>query len=341
MSTPASALPSVMQGKLEGMRAAAQPPAAPTPAPTGTVVPPTQPTVIPNTPPAPPTPAAVEPPATPPATPPAPTEGERISLSREEYNNLRAGQQSRDQAVGRAELLQLELEEARARLTELEKGSKASPQPSEPSPPTPAVTLTEEELRDFADSKPFIEKVATLVASQLINAQLSTISQRLDAIEQTAQGAHQSVTATNQRSFMTQVLGKVPNMQELIKHQHWGDFANSTEPLTGMTYGALLGHNVQNQRLDAAVKIYKQFEQEYVAPLSTNTNDGQAAYAGAAPTGGAGTPPPAQPTPKLKFSDRKKASLDYRHGRISPEELRVVDEAFKAADKLGNVDYSA
>jgi hypothetical protein len=44
---------------------------------------------------------------------------------------------------------------------------------------------------------------------------------------------------------------------------------------------------------------------------------------------------------KLKFSDRKKASEDYRKGKITKAQLDEVNNKFEEADKIGNVDYNA
>lgn len=343
MSVPASALPRAAQVQLAGLQAAAAaaatPPAAPT-NPAATAAAPTAPTPTTTT-----TATVVTPPvATPPAeaTPPA---GEQITLSREEYNALKAGRDARVTAEGRAEALQLELDEARHALTQRETPAKATPQAPAATatalPEAPAVTFTDEEETAFGDSREFITKVATLAVRSALAPILEQLNTRIETIGQAAQTAASSVSQNNQRTFLSQVQTNVPNMQEIINHKHWGDFTKAIDPMAGATYGALLAYNIQEQRLEQVTNIYKKFAAEYIAPSASNVDAATAAYAGGIPTGNA--TPKVEPTQaaKLKFSDRKKASLDYRHGRITAAELEQVANAFQAADKLGNVDYNA
>lgn len=329
--TVASALPKAAQAQLARYQADATPPASP-----AATDPPTPPAVA-TTPPAPP---AADPP-TPPAT--TPPNGERVTLSREEYNALKLGSEAKATAEGRAAARELELEEARHRLTELENASKATPSaPATPPASTPQVTFTAEEEEEFKDSRSFIERVAQMVFHTELAKVMPAFEQQLKQLKESTDSVATRMMQSNQRTFLQQLHGRVPKQPELIKHKLWPDFVDAKDAISGVTYGQLLAHHVKQENLESVAAIYEKFEKEYVSPAATNTGDPAAAYSGAAPTGGATPVSGQQPTvTKLKFSDRNKASLDYRHGRITFEQLQQVNDAFAAADKLGNVDYKA
>lgn len=320
-ATEVSRLPGVMQRKLAAMEAEAgvtTPPDTSTQT-VGTVVTPPEPPVDPATP-----------------TPPAPSDGDRVTLTRTELNELRAAAERARTADARAEAQADRNEELARRLTELEAAAKAVPVPADPAAPiVPDVEFTPEELESYAESEGFIAKVVRKELAKI----LPTITNQIKAVEDTARGVASTVATQTTRGFFAEVKSKVPNLDALIKHKHWADFLDAVEPLSGATYQQLIQHNVSNQRVDQLVNIYKTFATKYGVEETVTTTSG---YEGAVPSGGAVTPPlePQKPT-KLKASDRKKASEDYRKGRITWAQLEEVNKKFEEADKLGNVDYNA
>lgn len=281
-----------------------------------------------------PEPVAPEPPAAPVAATPEP---ERVTLTREELNDLRASAERAATAQGRAEQAALRAEELQRRLTELETAAKANPVPATPAPASEAPQYTPEELEQYGDSKDFITKVAQQVATNVINTRMAELETRLKGIETTTQGVAKTVQTHTTSTFYEKVQAKVPKMQAIISHKNWGDFLDSIEPMTGATYETVLQHNVQGQRLDQVANIYNLFESKYMQEATP-----PAGYDGANPSGGA-VNQPSQPVVagKLKQSDRKKASADYIKGIITWDQLEEVNKKFDAADKIGNIDYNA
>lgn len=308
-----SALPNAMRQKLESMEAQATEPQTTEAPPTETA------------------PQGTEATATPTATPTP--EGERITLSRDEYNELQAAAGKVKTAEGRASAVADRVKELEARLTELAQSNKAT---ATETPQTvveqPTIQFTEDELKDFGDSKEFISKVAR----SEINAALQEINLRLKALEGEVKGVATTAAEAGQNTFLAQLRGKVPDLDSIIAHKNWADFLDAVDPMTGLTYEQLLQAAVQNKRLDPAANIYGAFKTKYMGATPASSG----AYAGVNPTGAVSTPIEKPVQGKLKVSDRKKASEDYRKGKITWDKLQEVNKAFDEADAKGNVDYS-
>ncbi len=266
--------------------------------------------------------------------------GEAVTLTREEYNELKANAGRVATLQGREEIARLELEEARQRLTELENSNKGSPAapaaPASPAIDVSGIQFTDEENEAYADTRPFIEKVVDLRVAEQLNRLLPELRSAIDEAKQAAQGAVGEVAKTNQRTFHQSLVARVPNLQKIIRHPQWEAFLDQQEQFSGFTYEQLISHNVAAQNLDRTAKIYETFEREYMKPAQ-----GTAGYAGASPTGGAEPSGQPQQVQKFKLSDRKKASEDYRKGRITYEQLQQITKKFEQAEKSGNVDYNS
>lgn len=301
----------------------------------GTVVPAPSPT--PPADPAPKEPAAPVESAAPEsgASAPSPAPEERITLTRAEFNELQASKAS----AARLEAANLRIEELQQRLTELEAAARDKPQVETP-PRAPLVdvgdtTITEDEQRDFGESQPFVEKVARRVFSQMLPA----IEDRLSKLEQGVQAAGATANKVVQSTFQSAVYSRVPDIRELVSHKHWVDFLDTREEYSGKTFETLLGDAIREGDVDRTVKLYDAFRKRYVGEKQPSV---AAAYSGAVPSGAA-TVEPQEPKPveKMKLSDRKRISEDYRKGRISWEEKEKFDKKFLEAEKAGNVDYNA
>lgn len=314
-----SRLPSAMQKRLADLEAAG--------------VPPTDQTTPPATPP------ADTPPATPPADTPPASNGDTVQVSRDVYNGLVAAAERANTATARADRAGLRVEELEHRLTQLENAAKAVPVPAAPAAPTPPadVELTADEQKDFEDSIPLIRKVAAHEASKLIHALRTELTAQITEAVNTAKGVATTVQQTAHNAFSEALRKRVPDLREIITHQHWPAFLDAEDAVSGFTYEQLIAKNVQSQKLEPLVNIYKTFRDKYMEPVAAPTG-----YSGANPSGGAVQPPadPQKPA-KLKMSDRVKASEDYRKGKITYEQLQEVDKKFAEAEKNGNVDNNA
>ena len=251
-------------------------------------------------------------------------------------------------ASAREQLLALELEEAREALTQAQAHSKPVPTPSSPAPAAPAssvltvdtssTTFSDDENTQFGESRSYIEKVARLEAARIVNELMPTLVAQLDDVKKTASGVASSVHKHRTDAFLDSVKLQVPNLAQITKDRHWEAYLDSIEPLSGLSMDRLLSDAVGKTDLARVVKLYKIYEEKYMAPLPTSDTG----YAGAAPAGGAThVPVPVADTGKLKLSDRKKASEDFRKGRITYAELQQVQEKFKTAEAAGNVDLNA
>lgn len=317
-----SALPTVMRTRLAAMEAAEA--ANNPPAVTPVAQTPASPVVAPVD-----APAAVSTPAT----------DSTVTISRDEFNDLQANAGKTQAAERRAETERLKSEEMALRLTELEKTSKAVPEPavSTPALSSETVTFTPEEENDFKDSKEYIAKVVKHEISKLIpriNDLIAKLDEKVKAVEGTATHAVSTVQATNERTFLSQIKEKVPNLAKIKEHKNWGDFLDETHPLLDATYEQLLAHNIKKGNLDAVVKIYKAFTDKYL----TDSTDVTAGYAGGAPSGAVQTPVTPGAPVKLKQSDRRKASDDYKKGRITWAQLQEIDKKFTEAEKAGLIE---
>lgn len=279
--------------------------------------------------------------------------GERITLTREELNALRADAGKTASVQGRLDDATLRMEEMAHRLTELQASNKASatgnaqaapsvsaPASTAPAIDTSAIRFTDEEDEQYGETRGYIEKVARLMVAEELNKLLPNIQRDIAEARTEAGKVAGHVTANEQKNFYATIVAAVPNLKELVKHKHWGDFLDEVVPYTGgMTFDAVLARNVESGRADDVIAIYNKFAEKYVDGSGTNN----AGYAGAAPGGGATNVPADSnaPTAKLKASDRKKASDDYKKGRIAWDQLEEVNKKFNEADKAGNIDYSA
>jgi hypothetical protein len=328
MNAQVSALPSAMQAKLDAAKAAETNPAASNDPPVDNSQAPNPPADTSNS-----------------NSPPA--AGERVTLGRDEYNDLKAAQGKLQTMEGRLQLASDRFEEMQQRLTELESSNKGNPNPSTPAAPAsssaPAVDvsgiqITDEEKEKFGDSADYITKVAKLAAAEMVNQLLPNINNTIEDLRNQTKGIGTQLQTEAQRTFAKEVSTLVPNFKELILHKNWGDFLDEVEPMSGDTYDQVLVKNVQKGKAQQVANVYKAFSDKYVKPI-----EGNPGYAGAAPSGGATNlpPDPNASKEKLKLSDRKKASDDYKKGRIKWEDLEKVNKAFDEAEKAGNVDYNS
>lgn len=269
-------------------------------------------------------------------------QGERVTLSREEYNELKANSGRMDTVQGREAAAQLELEELRHRLTELQNSNKGNSSASESAPApvidSSGIQFTEEEVESFGESREFIEKVVDIRVAAQLNKLVPELRSAIEDAKKTAASVAGEVDRTVQDTFLERLTAKVPQLREYVKHPQWSAFLDEQDSISGFTYEQILSSHVNGRKLQQAANVYELFASKYVKPLPNN-----AAYAGATPGGGGSDSHTGsgEGGKKLKFSDRKKAGEDYRMGRITYEQLQEVNEKFHAADKAGNIDYNS
>jgi hypothetical protein len=295
-----------------------------------------------------PTPTPVEPAAAPAPAASDTVSEERVTISRAEFNELQAASGKAARAEGRAESLALDLEALTQRLTEVEAASKATPK-AEKTPaaakveswePTP-VSYTEEENKDYGESKDYISKVVT----EVLNSVLPKIMGRVDALEEiignvktVAEGATRTIAADKTKTFTDKVKEIVGNFDECVHHKHWQDFTASRDTDTGFQWEQLVRSNLEAENVDGMVRVFNKFKEKY----GVGKPSGPTGYEGAMPGGGSGAATDDIETgPKmLPFSARKEAHKKYINKEISFEEYEKIRKEYDAADAEGRVDYN-
>ena len=267
----------------------------------------------------------------------------KVTISREEFNDLQAAAGKARAAEGRAETLAMDVEALTRRLTELEDGPKGSTKPAatpvaatwEPTP----VEYTDKDTEDYGDSKPFVMKVI----QEALNRELPKLIARLEAVEEQvggvrtlAEGASKAASNVRAKSYTDKVRERVENFDECTNHKNWRDFTESTDPDTGDTWGELIQRNFNKENIPGMVRVFKTFKEKYgvgEAPKPTG-------YEGVLPgNSGTGEEPPQGPK-MLPFSDRKKAHKQYINQEISFQEYERIKNEYDAADREGRVDYN-
>lgn len=279
-------------------------------------------------------------------------DGDRVNISREEFNELQAAKDRCNAAEGKSEAMKDDLEALQMRLTELEQAANGR---GEGSPPVPAaappsafqadlseVEITEKEKADFEeDTIALINKIANNVfshRSKKLVDELNNVRARLGEISDTATNAVKSSERVVRDAFTQKVVDKVAafsNFDLIVKHKHWQDFVQSTNEESGDTYAALISRNVQAQRLEPMVRIFQKFYDKYVK--SEGLEGGE--YAGAIPTGNNDVDLGGGGKEILTLSSRKALHKKYINKEITFEEFQIEKKKFEIADSEGRLDY--
>ena len=300
----------------------------------------------PITPAAPAAPAVETPPATP--VPGGANDEGTVTVSRSEYNELQAAAGKVHTLAAREETARLRADELTQRLTELERVVKDGGKPAAPTPaPAPSLTIeapqfSEEEEKAFGDSRDFITKVVRAELAPLvqqINDLIGGLKTDITSTKEVTTTVAANLAKGKEKDFFRRVSEAVPSIKAIISHKNWADYLDEVDEMTGHTLEQLLAYNVKNERLDAVVRIYKNFAEKYLV----KDNSVISGYAGGGKPNANSSGEEGNQTQvvKLKQSDRKKASEDYRKGRLTWEKLEEINKAFENADKLGNVDYNS
>ncbi len=292
-----------------------------------------------------PTPTPVETPNPNDASAESRVQGESVTISREEFNQLQAAAGRVRAAEGRTESLEMDLEALQARLTALEtaaKGSTHAPAPTDEAEDwQPAqVSFTDQENADYGESRAFVEKVVLETLNKVLPKALGSVKGlkgKLKEIETAVSATAQQTQALDGQGFTEKVREKVGNFDEVVNHQHWRAFAESEDPYTGMSYADTIRLGIQNRKLDVVVRAFEDFKTKYNVgkkPASTG-------YEGAIPSGGSKVPEGNDKPEMLPFSKRKEAHKKWINKEISDAEYQRIRDDYDKAEKEGRLDYNA
>lgn len=279
-------------------------------------------------------------------TPPA--NADKVTITREEFNDLQAKADRVKAAEGRQQAMRDDLEALQHRLTELESASKGNREPDDaPAAPgaslaveTPVVELTAKEKEDFEqDTIDLMTKIANNVFSDRIKELIPQLNAKLAQVETVATSATQTVGKISTKNFTDRVREKVAefsSFDDVVQHKHWPEFLESEEAVSGLTYGSLVKENIAKERVDKMVNIFKIFFDKYMKETAK-----PAGYEGLAPesTLGSNATDTGAKVEVLKYSERKAAHEKYIRKEISFEEFTKIKEKFDIADREGRVDY--
>lgn len=324
MADNVSALPASMQARRAALEATPPVEGSPTPSPSPT-----------------PTPTPVV---------EVPQSQTNVTISREEFNALQGAEAKARRAEGRAESLALDVEALNQRLTDLADASKSNPTPRRNAPPAAAqvesweptpITYTDEETKDYGESKSYIAKVV----QEILNSTLPKLVDRVDVLEDQingvksiAENASKTAGGIQARSYTDKVKARVPEFDECVTHKHWHDFAESTDPATGDTWAQVIQNMLNKEYVDGMVRVFDTFKQKY----GVGKPAAASGYEGGMPSGGAGGDGlEVDNGPKmLPFSKRKEAHKQFVNKDISFEEYEKIRAEYDVADKEDRVDYT-
>ena len=227
-------------------------------------------------------------------------------------------------------------DEVNTRLDEL-KAARALPQPAAPVvAPVPLDTgLTDLERDTYKDALPVIEKLATRIAKQALeDAGLPTLKTEVGEIKNSTGALAKTQITQDENAFYGRVRDKFPKMDSIVKEAEWGEYMSTRVPFSPYTFGQALiaAHNARD--FERVVEIFDGYK-----PTPKPTIDELAT-----PSRRADTVDPvarAQLKPTLKWSERVKASEEFRKGRITRERMDQINALYAEAEKEGRINMNA
>ena len=157
---------------------------------------------------------------------------------------------------------------------------------------------------------------------------IGAVVKRVETLEASLAGNTEKIKKVSVGTFLSRVKG-IPNFTEKVNHPDFQVFLGKAIPGTGgMTYAQNLkiAHDAEN--FEAVEDILSQFK------LPDKTTE-----LPSLPTSKASAVQSTE-KPKLKFSQRKKVSEDFRKGLISKEKMEEFVKAYDLAEKEGRVDFT-
>ena len=280
----------------------------------------------------------------------ADTGGDRVTLSKEEFNALQAKAERVKAAEGRLQAVMGDVEAMQHRLTELEEAAKSSGKGAVSGPSSAAPTpsefverpLSEQQREDFeAETVAMVEQVAGNVFAKNI----ATIVARLDKLENSISSTSEQVQTAVVDNFTAGVRAEVAKLvspedtamfDTIVRNQHWTEFLDSEANDLGDTFADILRRAIDGKKTTAAVNVFSKFHDKYLKQTAPKP-DG---YAGAVPSGNS-VPSTNESSGKevLNFSERQAAHKRYLNGEINYEEFNKIKEKFDIADREGRVNY--
>ncbi len=282
---------------------------------------------------------------------PDPVPGDKVTLSRDEFNSLQAAKDRLATAEGRMSAQQDDLQALQTRLTELEAGAKGSgegrsapapaPAPSAIQADLPQVDLTDKEKEDFEeDTISLMQKIANNIFSARAASLLEKVNEKLVEVESVSNNAATSARQIQTDTFTESVKDKVKefgDFEAIVRHQHWPAFLDSVEDISGTQYRDLITDNVRKKNLGGMTQIFKRFHEKYIQNASAKVEG----YQGAMPSGNSDVSTEGTGKEVLKLSDRQALHKQYINKEIGYDDYQKQKEKYTIADSEGRLDYNS
>lgn len=194
--------------------------------------------------------------------------------------------------------------------------------------------LTPEEEEQYGSALPVLNKVHSKNIQKAINDIVTPLQQKIAELEKNNQNVEQRITATDEGSFVQQVKMHVKDFETVTKTPEWKQFTSRPlSPYTNKTIGNALLEAHNGRDLERVVKVFSDFG----ASRASNPGD---AYRAPTVSSAAAPLPDSNKKPMLKWSEREKASKQFRKRQISPEQFQKIADLYREADSEGRIDYN-
>lgn len=215
---------------------------------------------------------------------------------------------------------------------------RAAPPPPAPAPVAAVpldADLSEAERTTYADALPVIEKMASRIVAQALEA-AGVPALKTEVGELRANTGKLSTTQATQdeNAFIGRVRDKFPKMDTMVREAGWTEYMGKRVPFSPHTFGQALiaAHNARDyDRVVEIMEGYQSTPKPTIDDLAT-------------PSRRADTIDPvatAQLKPTLKWSERVKANNEFIKGRLSRERMDQINALYTEAEKEGRINMNA
>lgn len=224
----------------------------------------------------------------------------------------------------------------REELKDLKESIKATPAPAR----APAVVdnvpdeeLTDQERATYENAFPVINKLSKRQSRQMMQEVIAPLQEKIKALEAGNTSVAQTIKDSDERAFYSTVQSKVPNMNTIINKPEWKEYLSQRVPYTEYNIGQALARAHEGRDLDRVAEIFNGFKPAGVEDINQMVT----------PSVGASATPASITVPKsnLRWSERTKASQDFRKGRISKERMAEITTIYDRAAQENRIDYNA
>lgn len=181
--------------------------------------------------------------------------------------------------------------------------------------------LTEEEKSAFANSIPTIEKLIDRKVAHVLGANMKSLLSRIDKLERQLSESEKTGSA---RAAILSAQASVPDMDELRRHPAFQAFLSEIDDATESTHEHLLNDAIGSGRRSVVKRVFDTFRQR---TAKTKRSNGAPAMSSAA------SEQPVDNQKRLKRSDYKGLSNQYRDGKITQTDWAKISEAFDKASR--------